>query len=196
VRGYVTIELGWNWQAIRYVGFLTLSSPVCVNTVYTELLCQHTEVNTWLLTRKGENTENMADKTLTCRDCGNTFDFTEGEQAFYAQKGFSEPTRCPSCRASKKANRNSGYGDSYGSSSGGYGSGSSYGSSSSSGGYGGGSGYSRERTMTTVTCANCNKETQVPFVPRGDKPVYCSDCYNTVGAGASKGNGGGGRSRY
>jgi CxxC-x17-CxxC domain-containing protein len=190
VREYVTIDVGWNWQGIRYVGFLTLSSPVRVDTIHTELLCQHTEVNTWLLHAKGEKRENMADKTLTCRDCGNTFDFTEGEQAFYAQKGFSEPTLCPSCRASKKANRNSGYGDSYGYSSG---SGSSYGSGS---GYGGGSGYSRERTMTTVTCANCGKETQVPFVPRGDKPVYCSDCYNTVGAGAGRNSGGGGRSRY
>ena len=33
----------------------------------------------------------MADKTLTCRDCGNTFTFTEGEQDFYSQKGYSEP---------------------------------------------------------------------------------------------------------
>lgn len=134
----------------------------------------------------------MSDKILTCRECGATFTFTEGEQAFYAQKGFSEPTRCPSCRAAKKANRNSGgYGDSYGSG-GGYGGG-SYGGGSS---YGSGGGYGRERTMTTVTCANCGKETQVPFVPRGDKPVYCSDCYNTVGAGANRSGGGGGRGRY
>ena len=140
----------------------------------------------------------MSDKILTCRECGATFTFTEGEQAFYAQKGFSEPTRCPSCRAAKKANRNSGgYGDSYGSG-GGYGGGSgSYGGGSSYGSGGGGGGYGRERTMTTVTCANCGKETQVPFVPRGDKPVYCSDCYNTVGAGANRGGGGGGgRGRY
>jgi CxxC-x17-CxxC domain-containing protein len=124
----------------------------------------------------------MEDRTLTCRDSGATFTFTEGEQAFYAQKGFSEPTRCPDCRAAKKAARNSGggYGDSYGNG-GGYGS------------YGGG-GYSRpERTMTKVVCANCGQETEVPFVPRGDKPVYCSDCYNTIGAGS---RGGGGRNRY
>ena len=119
----------------------------------------------------------MADKTLTCRDCGNSFTFTEGEQDFYAQKGYSEPSRCPDCRAAKKANRDSGgYGGSYG--------GGSYGGGS----YGGG-GYSRERTMTQVVCANCGKDTEVPFVPRGDKPVYCSDCYKTVG-------GGGSRSRY
>jgi CxxC-x17-CxxC domain-containing protein len=117
----------------------------------------------------------MADKTLTCRDCGNTFTFTEGEQDFYAQKGYSEPSRCPDCRAAKKAARSDGYGDSYG----------------SRGGYSGG-GYGRsERTMTQVTCANCGKETEVPFVPRGDRPVYCSDCYSTVGGGGSRS-----RSRY
>ena len=116
----------------------------------------------------------MADKILTCRDCGNTFTFTEGEQEFYTQKGFSEPTRCPDCRAAKKAARSTGYGDSYGN--GGY-----------SGGYGGGSGYSRPaRTMTQVVCDNCGRETEVPFVPRGDRPVYCSDCYQTVGAGRNR----------
>jgi len=48
------------------------------------------------------------DKTLTCRDCGEEFVFTAGEQEFYAEKGFeNEPTRCRSCRQAKKAsNRN------------------------------------------------------------------------------------------
>lgn len=35
------------------------------------------------------------------------------------------------------------------------------------------------RQMTKVTCASCGKETEVPFVPRGDKPVYCSDCFRS-----------------
>ncbi|MBZ4645027.1 MAG: hypothetical protein JG777_516 [Clostridia bacterium] len=49
----------------------------------------------------------MADKNLTCKDCGATFVFTEGEQQFYAEKGFTnEPTRCKECRAAKKAQRN------------------------------------------------------------------------------------------
>jgi CxxC-x17-CxxC domain-containing protein len=33
------------------------------------------------------------------------------------------------------------------------------------------------RQMYTVTCAECGKEAKVPFQPRGDKPVYCSDCF-------------------
>ena len=109
-----------------------------------------------------------ADKTITCRDCGTDFVFTAGEQEFYAQKGFTnEPTRCPSCRQQRKAGgggrsgrdsySSGGYDDSYGSSRGGYSSG--------------------PREMHSATCASCGKEAQVPFVPRGDKPVYCSDCF-------------------
>ena len=105
-----------------------------------------------------------ADKTITCRDCGMDFVFTAGEQEVYAQKGFTnEPTRCPNCRRARK----SGGGDR---DRGGYGERDSYG--------GGRGGYSSgPREMHTTTCASCGKEAQVPFVPRGDKPVYCSDCF-------------------
>lgn len=104
----------------------------------------------------------FADKTLTCRDCGETFVFTAGEQEFYQEKGFTnEPTRCPDCRRANKARRNSAQG------------GSSYNGGGSSS-YGGGR---SERTMHSAICSDCGKETQVPFVPRNDKPVYCSDCF-------------------
>lgn len=46
-----------------------------------------------------------ADKTLACRDCSTEFVFTAGEQEFFAQKGFSDPTRCPACRANRKMER-------------------------------------------------------------------------------------------
>jgi CxxC-x17-CxxC domain-containing protein len=36
---------------------------------------------------------------------------------------------------------------------------------------------SGERQMYPAICANCGKETMVPFKPSGDKPVYCRDCY-------------------
>jgi CxxC-x17-CxxC domain-containing protein len=122
-----------------------------------------------------------ADKIITCQDCGTEFVFTSGEQEFYAQKGFTnEPSRCPSCRQQRKASGGGGgrssrssYGDrdSY-SSRGGGGGGGGY------GGGGGGGGYrSGPREMHTAVCASCGKEAQVPFVPRGDKPVYCSDCF-------------------
>ena len=48
----------------------------------------------------------MADKTLVCSDCGKEFVFTEGEQAFYAEKGFTnEPKRYPDCRKARKEQR-------------------------------------------------------------------------------------------
>ena len=41
------------------------------------------------------------------------------------------------------------------------------------------------REMFVTTCASCNGEARVPFQPRGDKPVYCSDCFETQ-RGASR----------
>ena len=50
----------------------------------------------------------MSDKNLTCKDCGKEFVFTEGEQAFYLEKGFeNEPQRCPDCRRARKQTRRS-----------------------------------------------------------------------------------------
>ncbi len=114
----------------------------------------------------------MQDKTLTCSDCGREFTFTASEQEFFAQKGFTTPGRCPSCRAARKAAREGG---------------SSYGSSS----YGGGSSYGGQRQMYPAVCAQCGKETEVPFQPRGDRPVYCSDCFNAQRGGSSSSYGGG-----
>ncbi|MGI6485465.1 MAG: zinc-binding protein [Thermoanaerobacterales bacterium] len=43
------------------------------------------------------------DKTLVCKECGNEFVFTAGEQEFYAEKGFeNEPSRCKTCRDARK----------------------------------------------------------------------------------------------
>ena len=121
---------------------------------------------------------NLQDKTLVCSDCGQEFVFSASEQEFFTQKGFSQPSRCRMCRAARKAARNGG--DSY--------SGSSYGGSRSS-----------DRQMYPAVCAQCGKQTEVPFQPRGDRPVYCSDCYQSQRGGSSYGGGGrssGGRSRY
>jgi len=145
-----------------------------------------------------------SDKTLTCADCSQEFTFTASEQDFYAQRGFSEPRRCPSCRASRKAARNSNGGGSYSSSGGGYGGysaggaysaggysggggGGGYGGSSSGGGYngGGGGGYGGgrdrgPREMFDATCSNCGQPARVPFRPTSGKPVYCSDCFRSM----------------
>ena len=125
------------------------------------------------------------DKNLTCADCSQEFVFTASEQDFYAQRGFTEPRRCPSCRASRKAARGTtggGSGSSYGS----YGAGGGYSAGGYSGGGngGGGGGYgSRDRgprEMFAATCSNCGREAQVPFRPTSGKPVYCSDCFRSM----------------
>jgi len=114
---------------------------------------------------------NFQDRVLECADCHGTFVFTAGEQAFYQERGFSEPRRCPSCRSARRTNRSGGdrYGDSRS------GSDRSYGAS------GGGEHRSRTerppRQMYDVVCADCGQPTQVPFKPREDRPVYCKDCY-------------------
>ncbi len=111
----------------------------------------------------------FVDKDLTCADCGKTFAFTAGEQEFHAQKGFTNnPGRCPDCRAARRQQR-----DGYSS--------------------GGGGSYGGSREMFSATCATCGKEARVPFQPRGDKPVYCSDCFRSQ-AGSSSSYGGGSRS--
>ncbi len=108
------------------------------------------------------------DRTLTCADCGTSFTFSADDQAYHAQKGFTnEPKRCPNCRAAKREQR---------------------GESS----YGGGGGYGGQREMFSATCASCGKEARVPFEPRGDKPVYCSDCFRSQQGSYS----GGGRGGY
>lgn len=100
------------------------------------------------------------DQIIACVDCGTEFNFSAKEQEFYAQKGFtSVPKRCKPCRNARK--------DSTGGSRPAGGSG--YGSS--------GFGAPREREMHSVICAACGVETQVPFKPRGDRPVYCRNCF-------------------
>lgn len=103
------------------------------------------------------------DQTLRCRECGREFLFTVGEQEFYASRGLmNTPSRCPECRASRKQMAGGSY-----------------------------SGDRSQRQMYTATCSNCGHEARVPFQPRGDKPVYCSDCYQQMGGGSRRGAGSG-----
>ena len=141
----------------------------------------------------------MSDRTLTCRDCGQAFTFTAGEQAFYQERGFSEPQRCANCRAERKAQRNAGGDSGYSSGGGGYSSGGG-GYSSGGGSYssGAGGGYSSgPRQLFPAVCSSCGKDTEVPFQPSMDKPVYCRECFQERRASAPRtGGGGGGYNRY
>lgn len=106
-----------------------------------------------------------ADRTLTCADCGQEFVFTASEQQFYADRGFSDPRRCRSCRAQRKASM--GGGDS-----------SSMGGGGGYGAAGGGFRERRPREMFEATCSNCGKPAMVPFRPTSGKPVFCDDCFS------------------
>ena len=108
------------------------------------------------------------DRTLTCADCGQEFVFTASEQQFYQERGFSDPRRCRSCRAARKASMGSGD-SSMGGGGGGY---------SAGGGGGGGFRERRPREMFEATCSNCGKTAMVPFRPTSGKPVYCDDCFS------------------
>ena len=91
------------------------------------------------------------DKSIQCSDCGATFTFSAEEQELFQSRGYTnEPKRCPSCRQARKSER--------------------FGNDS----------YRSRRQMFPATCAECGKDTEVPFEPRGDKPVYCSDCYRKI----------------
>jgi CxxC-x17-CxxC domain-containing protein len=106
-----------------------------------------------------------ADRTLTCVDCGVDFIHSAADQEYYSQKGFaSDPKRCTSCRASRRAAREGGYDVRE---------------------IGGPRGYERsverpDREYFAVVCSSCGNQAQVPFRPRMDRPVYCSDCFRTV----------------
>jgi len=85
----------------------------------------------------------FTDKTLVCKECGQEFTFTAGEQEFYAEKGFeNEPQRCKECRMARKNAKNA-----------------------------------TTRQMFDAVCAQCGKACQVPFEPKTERPIYCSDCF-------------------
>ncbi|MBM3209087.1 zinc-binding protein [Candidatus Shapirobacteria bacterium] len=99
----------------------------------------------------------FADQTLKCRDCGQDFAWTADEQEFYKSKGFDNAP--VRCPACRRAKRAQRDGfDSRG-----------------------------PRQMFSITCAQCGKQDQVPFQPKGDRPVLCGDCYRK-GRGISQGD--------
>ena len=92
--------------------------------------------------------EGSRDRILVCRDCGNDFTFTAGEQEFYASKGLTNsPGRCPSCRAARRGQQASS------------------------------APRASRGEQHEAICASCGRNTTVPFIPREDRPVYCSDCF-------------------
>ncbi len=99
------------------------------------------------------------EKTLVaCRDCGRSYPFTVEEQEAFARQGYrNEPSRCPECRETRRAKRAASpmrsFNDNVNQ-------------------------RSEPRVMHPVVCSRCGKATEVPFLPRADRAVYCRDCYS------------------
>ncbi len=101
-----------------------------------------------------------SDKVLNCRECGKDFVWTAGEQEFYASRGLmNQPGRCPECRANRRLRAPAGNSVAFED-----------------------RGARPQREMYPAVCAECGAQTMVPFLPRNDKPVYCSTCFDRVRA--------------
>ena len=90
------------------------------------------------------------DKTLVCADCNTEFVFTAEDQEFFQSKGYTNEPK--RCPDCRRTRKAERNGGSQGST----------------------------RQMFPAICSECGKSTEVPFQPRGDRPVYCSDCYRKV----------------
>ena len=100
------------------------------------------------------------EKILQCADCGADFVWTAGEQAFFADKHFTnEPKRCKACKAKRGSRQGAGHGG----------------------------GQTRERVEIRATCSACGKETTVPFKPSQGRRVYCRECFQQRKAGGPHG---------
>ena len=92
----------------------------------------------------------LADKPITCVECNTPFTFTVGEQEFFASRGYTNEPKRCPDCRSARSAQQRGY---------------------SQGGM---------REMHPAVCAQCGVDTTVPFRPRGDRPVYCSDCFSKM----------------
>lgn len=111
---------------------------------------------------------------IICSQCDATFVYTEEERDFRQLHGLARPQWCPECRLRDRQRRNGDLMTLYQRTD-------SFdpfllGENTQAGGLQRGN---RDiRTMHSAVCASCGADTRVPFIPRGDRPVYCKDCYN------------------
>lgn len=95
--------------------------------------------------------ETYTDRMLTCVQCNEEFTFSAEDQEHHAKMGYAnEPKRCQPCRAARKRNE-PGQNSNWG---------------------------DAPREFHETVCGDCGRTARVPFKPRGDRPVYCSDCFS------------------
>jgi len=95
------------------------------------------------------------DVLLTCRDCAQSFTFSDDERTSFAARGHTHaPSRCNACREARKSRQDA------------------------TGGHLPQPGFREFREVrASATCSACGHQTTVPFVVRSDRPVYCSSCF-------------------
>lgn len=91
----------------------------------------------------------IADKTLICRECNKEFTFTSGEQEFFNLKGLQNEPA--RCPDCRQQRRKRKPQDIE----------------------------PKRRDFTTVKCAECGQDTEIPFKPTQGRPVYCNNCYRS-----------------
>jgi len=146
----------------------------------------------------------FADKTLKCMECQKDFTYTVADQELHQSLGYqNEPKRCNPCREAKRQRK--GPAPAGGAPEGGGaprppranggdrpprgGGGGDRGPRGGGGGDRGRRGGGREggqlgdmpapsREYFMAICNECGKEAQLPFKPRGDRPIFCSECFD------------------
>ena len=88
-----------------------------------------------------------SDRELECIDCGQKFTFSASEQEFYSSKGYTNDPK--RCLPCWNARKIRRSGNTQ----------------------------NADREMFPAVCAQCGKDTEIPFEPREGSAVYCSDCY-------------------
>lgn len=95
----------------------------------------------------------FTDRTLICVDCDEEFTFTAGQQQFFFDKLLkNDPKRCQDCKEAKKMRMAEGQSQ------------------------------PKERVDFPIQCEQCGEKTTVPFIPSGNRPVYCRPCYKSMEA--------------
>ncbi|MGI5984781.1 MAG: zinc-binding protein [Clostridiales bacterium] len=87
------------------------------------------------------------DKTIVCKDCGQEFTFTANEQEFFAEKGFDNEPQ--RCKSCRDSRKANTRGRSG----------------------------NNDRQLYDAVCSECGRPCKVPFAPRNDRPIFCSDCF-------------------
>ena len=103
----------------------------------------------------------MEPRVLSCVDCGAQFEFTMDEQAQFAERGFSAPKRCKTCRQAKRR-RQSDKKDAP--------------ARPEQRRPDAPPAQRRAAVMRATQCTACGAPTEVPFEPDGMRPIYCLPC--------------------